>query len=179
LDSLSREDCVYNPDADRVEKATETTSERAAVIPRIPASTQKSWIREFCQRYSAIGPEVLEEVLEQPRWFDAFPQYLKQNRPELTRLWAQERLFRVRTAIERWVEENDLQDARIFDTATVSNPDSDVTVSSAKQSSETMHLSAKQLILRAMADMPIEELEELPIPFKYLRPYIQSDAMHH
>ncbi len=173
LDSVSHVDLVYNPETDRVERSELTQATNPVSIPRIDAETQQTWMREFSERYSAMSREILERLLAEPRWFDAFPQYLKRSRPDLIRVWAQERLFRVRAALERWKSQSELEQLCIFDAPREIESETASRTEVQGALTKTEPNSVKQLLLRAIADMPLAELQELPIPFKYLRPHIQ------
>ena len=142
----------------------ESGTDRYVEIKAIAADEQKEWFRQFVSSSDELTPS--DAPLDDEFWWRACPAWLRDHNPSLEYQWRGFRADCVTRHIRQWADGHGIDSAAILAPAT-KTPAS----SSHKPSHSGSHRPddrTREAILSAIRDMPIEELENLSIPLRYV-----------
>lgn len=133
------------------------------IVP-ISGDIQREWMREFAGLEGlASGVNEAKEAIEAESWWLTFPRWLRNQSADAEARW---RSFRTRKVIEHlkeWAQLNRV-DIDLLLVPTQRLPQRDTSQTPAVGAQEDV----RKAILTAIADLPIEKLEEIAIPFRYV-----------
>jgi hypothetical protein len=135
-------------------------------IAPITPETQKGWARAFLDLIHDLPAE--EAPLREERWWDAFTNWIRQNKPTAEIEWKKFRTTKVIEFLHSWAKENGINADILFVEPAVREQ----TQAPPKPLPSTEAEKLRQAILRALAEMPLPELTRLPIPLQYLIPFV-------
>lgn len=176
---ITGSDEVHFLDRDTKQLITVTASDSTAVsryndnpryelVKPIPAEKQQSWMREFL---SLKKLDDKEAPIQQDRWWQEFPVWLREQNQSLEQEWRRMRGRWMFADIRNWAGEAGI------DFRTLSRPSKtilEVPSEYLPDISPTVENPAeRKAIIAAVADMPIEELKDLKIPVRYILRYLK------
>ncbi|MHC4878727.1 MAG: hypothetical protein ACYTGL_19940 [Planctomycetota bacterium] len=142
----------------------ESTENRFVEITAIPAETQKEWFHEFVAGNPGLSQS--DAPIDDPHWWRSCPNWLRDHNPTLEYQWRGFRADRVTNHIRQWAETNGIAPAAILSPAQQRRGDSKARPRQPIQ--ERTDNRTRDAVLSAIRDMPIEELESLSIPLRYI-----------
>lgn len=134
-------------------------------IRPVPAESQREWAREFFNQ-SDIGSLEARQTLDLPNWQPhAFVNALRNHDEIVARQWNRFRSAKVSSVVQAWLTEHQLPSESVFESA-AHRPQGEATKHAfGSQAGQVLQPDeARQVILAALAMLPLEKLEELSIP---------------
>ncbi|MEX1042318.1 MAG: hypothetical protein WDZ51_16925 [Pirellulaceae bacterium] len=142
------------------------------LIDPIQAGVQQEWMREYLKKHAQLNKA--DAPIEQGQWWVDFPLWLRETDPTLEREWNQFRSGKIYSHITAWANQNNV----------------DVTMVRTQQKPAPAHCRSprvggkftgptedaeliKKAIIAALAEMPLEQLENLSIPIRFVIRHFQ------
>lgn len=158
---------VSVPDSDVSGRTSFAADRRYVRIARIPPSTQQGWMEEFTKRASCVNAS--DAPIHDDQWWVAFPAWLRCVNPTLERDWNRFRTGKVLEHLRQWTSENDVALGWLLSPPEAiprSVPQRRIGTRGEGQISESE--ARRAAILAAVREMPLEQLEEIAIPMRYI-----------
>jgi len=146
------------------EAGGELRKKRFIPIEPIPSEEQKKWAKLFVKQIKATSPQIAKEcqkVFSKERWYSRFLNQLGQD-PHIKRKWDAFESKNVLLQIHKWIKKNGLT----LD-PTKSQPRAGA-ITQSQESSEIYVKIIRQRLIRAIEQMPLDELVSLKIPVGYI-----------
>ena len=122
---------------------------------------QRQWAVEFLAEQAPGISEGLAAFLQEDSWTPhAFTARLREMDPGITRAWNAFRSRRVSAHVQNWLRDNALPPAWAFQQQSPATP----LVSPIAPGGAANDAEARQVIMAALAQMPLAQLLEIPIP---------------
>jgi hypothetical protein len=126
-------------------------------IDRVPVETQISWLRDFLESRASLAndtPEYLHGLLHGQ---------IDQLAPAIARDWRVLRTGKIVEHVRTWAQRNNI------DLASVLVPKGATKKPSASRTERTQEISdVRRAVCAAIQEMPLEELEQISIPLRYV-----------
>jgi len=136
-----------------------------ALIEPISSDTQKKWMHVFVSEHLRFSAE--DAPTDDAKWWLAFPAWLREKDPEAEYNW---RRFRTQKAVEylrEWARRKDIPSGFVFEPTLAFQVKAGADMPGVKLPPDNAD-SLRKAILAAVSEMPLEELERLSIPFRYI-----------
>jgi hypothetical protein len=134
-------------------------------IDSIPTETQQGWMREFAQSRPSLNVE--SAPIRDDAWWVTFPAWLRQVDSSLESEWNRFRTGKVLDYLHHWAETNRIPVSALLSFDRRPRP----AKLSTPEVFRPQHASPDELkraILASLADLPLEQLQEIEIPIRYL-----------
>lgn len=141
-------------------------------IRPIPADVQQAWMKEFIHKHSQLSEA--DAPIYQGQWWINFPNWLRENDTALEREWNQFRSGKIYGQITSWANQNDVDVTMVRSQAGPTHG-----ACKPSRSSDRLIRSAeegdliKKAIIAALEEMPLEQLENLSIPIRFVIRHFQ------
>jgi hypothetical protein len=137
-----------------------TADPRYSRLDPIPSEQQRYWAREFAIRYPEYN--LPPASFEGTSWWKSLASWLEEQPPQVSRDWNQFRSARVLDIVKGWCSHNSVLLEQLL---------SPQTTPAARTADPIMYAGSaglKRAILSALAELPLEQLENIPIPPRLL-----------
>ncbi len=158
---------VSVPDSDVSGRMSLEGDSRYARVTPIPTSTQQGWMDEFTRQCRALN--VSDAPIREQQWWVKFPAWLRRVDRCLERDWNRFRTGKVLEHLRQWTSENDVRLGRLLsppEAVPRSLPQRQIGTRGVGEISESE--ARRAAILAAVREMPLEQLEEIAIPVRYI-----------
>eukprot|EP00456_Euglypha_rotunda_P014054 TRINITY_DN1435_c1_g1_i9.p1 TRINITY_DN1435_c1_g1~~TRINITY_DN1435_c1_g1_i9.p1 ORF type:complete len:286 (+),score=44.84 TRINITY_DN1435_c1_g1_i9:83-940(+) len=142
-------------------------------IPSVPRESQRELAREFVRRHP--GNDDLLPLIEEVKWYFGFTNALRAKSPDLVYLWNRTLSRYITSIAAKWCHDNQIRDSLIFDEEHEWREPSPTTP--LDMTSTERQAVLKELVLRAIADMPLQELLQVAIPAHRLIAVLRPELM--
>lgn len=159
LDSITNE--VVSTSSTESPPTDDQNAERYAPIQPIPVEEQRRWMREYAESKESL--DVFDSPISDPQCYLRFPEWIQRVAPELAKDWRQFRTQRVVEFVKSWVSRNQVS-AEGFFAPTRSRREFGVEFTSESGGEDL----AREAIIAVVREMPLEDLERLAIPLRYV-----------
>lgn len=134
---------------------------RYILVEPIPLEEQRRWMREYVESKDALT--IFDAPISDPQCYIRFPEWIQRKSPELARDWRQFRTQYVVEFIKSWGSQHGVPTDDFFVRAGAHRDA--VGEVPELQFNDTV---TRDAIVAAIRDMPLEELERLTIPLRYI-----------
>lgn len=130
----------------------------------IPVDTQQSWMEDFTRSHEALNID--EAPIRDGQWWLNFSAWLREMDAGLEREWNRFRTGKVLQYLREWASSNNVPLGNLLSPEQAVRPTrySEKSTEIATSDSETL----RDAILAAVREMPLEQLEEIAIPVRYI-----------
>jgi len=132
-----------------------------AQIDSIAPDIQKDWMRQFVTSQPSLAID--DAPIDEERWWIAFSRWLQEQDAEHILAWRRFRAEKVVRLVREWAKQNDVPATSLF-TPQRPRPRSEILPTTYRGEDE----ATKRAILSAIREMPLEQLENLSVPVRYL-----------
>lgn len=125
----------------------------------IPSDQQRLWAKQFLAQHAEL--DATGAQLDSPSWWRSLSNWFQSQAPDVLRSWNQFRSTRVLDFLKSWCRVNGVSLHCLL---------SPVAVHAVPSSPQARHTSTaiRRAILAALAELPLEQLESIPIPARLL-----------
>jgi len=126
----------------------------------IATDTQKKWMYSFVSGQPGLAIE--DAPTDEERWWEAFSRWLRERSLEAEFAWRRYRTQRVVEYLQDWAQQHNVPLRYVFAgtrTSAAGGP---------TEGSETDEEATRKALLAAISEMPLEQLEQLAIPARYV-----------
>lgn len=155
---------VYDRESGSVVLESTTTNVqnggRFVGIATATLAEQQQWMKEFLEANSNL--QHADAPINEEYCFTRFPIWLREQEPGLDRLWKQFRVRRVADRVRQWAKANSIDSAHFFSAPLASS-------SVQRGQADLRHEYAiRAAITSAARELPIDELQNIAIPIRYV-----------
>lgn len=136
-------------------------------VPSIPTDTQKSWMEDFLSQNPELDKQ--SAPLSDDRWWEAFPRWLASAAPDKELDWKKFRTRKVLSHITEWARANDVDSERLYASPRGRAWSDQIEPPMSSDREDALRAT----ILSALKHVPMEHLENIAIPLRYLLPYVK------
>jgi len=143
------------------------SSSRFVPISRVESVAQQAWMTEFVASHGELNPA--EAPIQADYWWSKFPTWLRDRTESLEFEWRRFRTQKVLDHIKSWADANAIPVASLLATprprsASLLSPRTESVAVTSTASGDRV----RQAIISAITEMPLDELEQLSIPLRYV-----------
>ena len=148
-------------------------SPRYIQLNTIPTEIQKGWMREFVREHSL---EVGVDAIESATWYSAFPAWLRSTHPDLGNTWGSYRAQKVVRYTHEWAEKHKIPVTQVLSPAgtRLQSQRYQSCVGLLPSPADEQDAILRTAILAALADLPLSNLMDIPIPLRHLMRYFKA-----
>jgi hypothetical protein len=143
------------------------SDKRYVPISRIPEAEQQQWMKDFVEQHPALDSKTAP--IQSDFWWLRFSEWLRDKDASLERAWKRERTRRVIEYVTNWAKQNDVAMATLIQPTATRRTDA-ISQAAAQSNRDDV----RRAILAAVGEMPIEELENISIPIRYILRHFRS-----
>ena len=136
-------------------------ADRFILIEPVPLEDQRRWMREYVESKESLS--IFDAPINDQQCYIRFPEWLQTISPEYAKDWRQ---FRTRCVVEfvkNWASQHSVQSDDFFVRAGSQREPAEKTLQQQRGDD-----SAREAIIAAVREMPLEDLERLAIPLRYV-----------
>lgn len=159
-----------------------TAPANGAAIEPIPADVQRGWAQDFLRKSALAAPPDLELMLNSPKWFRQFAEFLRRTGVGQLAAWNRFRSHLIIAYAKNWAERNSVPQDRLFqepskpkEAQAKGSEESPLASAAAQAPSERRNDGIREVLLASIAEMSTEELLKFPIPPHILLRHVRPD----
>ena len=130
-------------------------------VEPIAPDAQKDWMRQFLDSQDSLAAD--DAPINEEEWWIKFPTWLKEQNGEANFAWRRFRSEKIVTFIREWAKENGIVPDSLF-----SPPRLPTQATPRRKDRPDEDEATRRAIVAAVEEMPVEQLQDLSIPVRYV-----------